>query len=818
MFNRRHVFYAVFLFASSSLLFSFQAPAQSAPSLGVIPKMVKFSGAAPVGTSSVSFAIYDRQDSLAPLWLETQTVTGDASGHYSVLLGSTKADGLPASIFASGEARWIGVTVEGGQEQPRTLLVSVPYALKAGDAETLGGKPLSAFVLADGLGKSSSLRSISQAQRVLTATGDVGTQNFLGKFDSSNVNLISSQVFDNGTNVGIGTSTPGNKLDVAGTIRSTDTTESINSNVGSILTLGGLGVAKTGYFGVGIVLESQNAASFIYGTSGFSTRGSSLASSAGTSGNYNGTFFNNNGVGAGDNGNQLNVGLPSWRMALGGGGAEWNGADNFSIARVAAGGNFLAPSIFLKVTNAGNVGIGTTTPATALDVVGQVHASGGFKFGDGSVQTSAAVGTLTGVTTAAGSGLLGGATSGNPSLSLVSCGNAQILQSNGTTWACATPASGGGGITYPYSSGNQSSTSGAFTVTQTNSVVLGGSPTFTQAMSTIPGAVVGIASTTSNSASGVIGFSSSISAPAMVGWNGSTSGSSDSAEGILGITDNPIGTAIEGNANSTTGNNVGVRGQSKSTNGIGVWGFNGTSGSGIGVQAEVDGPTGTGLLVKSNNGGVAAEFDFLGSSGNILVAKSAGNTKMTLDFTGALTSDTIHTTGGTPSIIGTGGLTINGPLIANGTVSKPMGSFKIDHPLDPAGKYLYHSFVESPDMMNIYNGVVTLDAKGQAWITMADYFEALNMDFRYQLTAMGRPAPYLYVSKEMAGNRFKISGGPAHGKVSWQVTGIRHDAYADAHRIQVEVEKPAAEQGTYLHPELFGKDASKGLYASADHK
>jgi len=146
-----------------------------------------------------------------------------------------------------------------------------------------------------------------------------------------------------------------------------------------------------------------------------------------------------------------------------------------------------------------------------------------------------------------------------------------------------------------------------------------------------------------------------------------------------------------------------------------------------------------------------------------------------------------------------------------GTLSKAGGSFKIDHPLDPENKYLYHSFVESPDMMNIYNGVVTLDSRGSAWITMPDYFEALNRDFRYQLTSIGRPQPNLYIAWEVTGNRFQIAGGAPGGKVSWQVTGVRHDAYANAHRIQVEEDKPPQEQGHYLHPELFGAAPEKAI-------
>jgi hypothetical protein len=152
-----------------------------------------------------------------------------------------------------------------------------------------------------------------------------------------------------------------------------------------------------------------------------------------------------------------------------------------------------------------------------------------------------------------------------------------------------------------------------------------------------------------------------------------------------------------------------------------------------------------------------------------------------------------------------------GNVYVSGTLSKTAGSFKIDHPLDPANKYLSHSFVESPDMKNIYDGVATLDAKGEAEVVLPDWFEALNKDFRYQLTAIGAAAPNLHVGKKVSGNRFSIAGGAPGLEVSWQVTGTRHDAYADAHRIPVEELKPAAEQGTYLNPELNGQPPEKGL-------
>ena len=127
-------------------------------------------------------------------------------------------------------------------------------------------------------------------------------------------------------------------------------------------------------------------------------------------------------------------------------------------------------------------------------------------------------------------------------------------------------------------------------------------------------------------------------------------------------------------------------------------------------------------------------------------------------------------------------------LNVQGTLTKHAGGFRIDHPLDPAHKYLQHSFVESPDMMDIYNGIVRLDAKGEANVQLPSYFEALNSDFRYQLTSIGVYSP-IYVAKKIKGNSFRIAGGHPGQEVSWQVTGVRQDDYAKAHRIVVEENK-----------------------------
>ena len=114
-------------------------------------------------------------------------------------------------------------------------------------------------------------------------------------------------------------------------------------------------------------------------------------------------------------------------------------------------------------------------------------------------------------------------------------------------------------------------------------------------------------------------------------------------------------------------------------------------------------------------------------------------------------------------------------------------------------------------MMNIYVGNVTTDARGKATVQLPEWFEVLNTDFRYQLTAIGAPGPNLYVAQEIANNRFKIAGGKAGMEVSWLVTGVRHDPYALAHPSPVEQAKPASEQGLYMHPELYNQPASKGL-------
>jgi hypothetical protein len=151
-----------------------------------------------------------------------------------------------------------------------------------------------------------------------------------------------------------------------------------------------------------------------------------------------------------------------------------------------------------------------------------------------------------------------------------------------------------------------------------------------------------------------------------------------------------------------------------------------------------------------------------------------------------------------------------GDVHITGTLSKAGGSFKIDHPQDPANKYLIHSFVESPDMMNIYNGNVVTDEQGLAVVQLPDYFEIENVDYRYQLTVIGEFAQAI-VKEKIANNQFVIMTDKPNVEVSWMVTGIRNDAWANAHRIVPEVEKKGIEKGHYLNPELFGQPMEMGI-------
>jgi len=265
-------------------------------------------------------------------------------------------------------------------------------------------------------------------------------------------------------------------------------------------------------------------------------------------------------------------------------------------------------------------------------------------------------------------------------------------------------------------------------------------------------------------AAGVVGLSSNNGGKGVVGE--ATGG--DSPIGVLGTGD----VGVQGN-----GAKVGVAGVSP--HGTGVSGDSIIGVQGLGVAIGVNGDGGdTG--VRGNG-----DFGVWGTGASVGVLGSAGPQGLAGDF--------------------------EGKVRIKGSLTKGGGGFKIDHPLDSANKYLSHSFVESPEMKNVYDGVVVLNAKGEALVKLPAWFEALNRDFRYQLTAIGTPGPNLHIAQGISKNSFQIAGGQPKMKVSWQVTGIRKDAWAEGNRVVVEEKKPAKERGYYLHAEAHGQPEERGI-------
>jgi hypothetical protein len=318
---------------------------------------------------------------------------------------------------------------------------------------------------------------------------------------------------------------------------------------------------------------------------------------------------------------------------------------------------------------------------------------------------------------------------------------------------------------------------------------------------------VGVWGDTGSAGEGVLG--TAVDAPGVMGVNKSAT----MAAGVFTNND-PNGTGVAGISTTSGGYAYGVYGSSNT--GTGVLGL---SGGGPGVVGRTSAPNEDGVVAQNtatggdsnglyattkSAGGVAAYFDNL-AGGYILVGAVNG-----------APAHMFHVDGEGDGYFA-GDLQVDGDLNVDGTISKGGGSFKIDDPIDPEHKTLSHSFVESPDMMNIYDGSARLDARGEAWVTLPVYFQALNRDFQYVLTSVRSSQPRLYIAEEIKGNRFKIAGGRPNGKVSWMVTGIRQDAWANAHRIPTEEDKPPQQRGTYLHPDLYGAEVKQDASAMIQH-
>jgi hypothetical protein len=431
-----------------------------------------------------------------------------------------------------------------------------------------------------------------------------------------------------------------------------------------------------------------------------------------------------------------------------------------------------------------------------LSVNGVIQSSaGGFRFPDNTVQTTAGVALSSpdssitvGGTGAAPTVAVNGSVIQKRVGSSCSSGSAIAAISSTGTVSCQT-VSGGGAISLPV---NWSSTAtaphGVLNVTNTsNGPAMPDSAPTESLLASIPSAIVGTATGT--------------------GLPAGVTGTATNGVGVVGYSEGSKG--------------LGVVGYTFNSNQPPVMAYSGLTGYDNGNDSkpralEADLENGGGHVVEVYSNATAASYQITGV--NVEIDAATGNTQgfaanlyspaavgLGLYFNVPPTSGAMiqanAQNGGYFSVDGNANVSFSGNLHVGGNLSKSSGTFKIDHPLDPANKYLSHSFVESPDMMNIYNGNIVTDRHGLATVELPSYFEALNQDFRYQLTVIGQFAQAIVV-REIRENHFTIKTNKPAVKVSWQVTGIRHDAYADAHRIQVEEDK-GKERGTYLHPELF---------------
>jgi hypothetical protein len=815
-----------------------------APLAVEIPKLIKFYGTArdeaakPIsGVVGVTFSLYRNQFDPAPLWTETQNVQADINGHYTAMLGASTSTGIPLDIFSSAEAHWIGTQISGQREQPRVLLLSVPYALKAVDAETLGGLPASAFVRtnpeptkATAGSAATTTASLTHATTksnsvppTTTVTG-AGTTNYLPIWTSASA-LGNSALFQTSGNVGVGTTAPGAKLDSTGA---------------SIAVRG----TSAGTTGVGVVGKASSTTGVNFGVKG--TTASTAKGSAGVTGISSATT----GSSAGVLGHSASPNAPAVL------------AQGTAVDATAVLGQALSITVGVTIdpTTVGKTppqmgvegvasstqGIGVAGISSQYGVFGQAqngainakeYAPAGV-FGYAPGLTSVTFGVQGMSASPTGAGVYGNDTS----LTGVN---------NGVLGSTSSPTNFAAGV-----SGNEGSTSGqVYGVVGVSNSTTDGAAAVNGYEPAITGQVFGVNGSTasgSNGAAGVQGYAAATTGQ-VFGVNGSTASVGNGSAGVNGYegattgqvfgvngyaatsTDYSAGVAafegstsgivfgVSGSTNSTTDGAAGVNGYQGATTGQ-VFGVSGVSNSATNFSAGVVGnhlaTTGIvmGVLGQSNSGsdaaagvvGVAASSTGTthgirgivnspqGTSG-FFMARSTGKVLDGFSYTGPASSPVVTEVF---RVDGTGNGYFAGNLNVTGKLTKGSGSFKIDDPLDPAHKYLSHSFVESPDMMNVYNGNIITDKHGLATVVLPEYFEALNRDFRYQLTVIGQFAQAI-VARKISNNCFVVRTSKPGVEVSWQVTGIRHDAYADANRIPVEEEKPPQEQGHYLHPELF---------------
>ena len=493
----------------------------------------------------------------------------------------------------------------------------------------------------------------------------------------------------------------------------------------------------------------------------------------------------------------------------------------------------------------GNVGIGTTTPTSLLTVEGMIETTlGGIKFPDGTVQTTAGLSSLIHDATLTGNGSSGSplgvsvplllkSSASQPTLTVQNDGNGFAILALGLTQngvaGFSNTADGTSGQT------NGGAHSGVLGI-NTNSTGYGvfGRNTGNGNRGHLGGPSVGAYGFSANG-NGVMGESSNglagnfvgnVMISSTLGIGVTPSGSKLAVAGLIHSTADgfkfPDGTVQSTAATgglSTVSHNSTLAGDGTSGSPLrvanhlilsGSTGFLGgvieatNTGTGDGVRGTGTG-TGIGLHGFSDDG-TAVEGESTNGGGVI------GTSVNTIGIAGMSSSND-------PTFAAVLGIgfhsakagSFSGDVVVTGNLVAANKNFRIDHPLDPENKYLNHTSIESSEMLNLYTGNVKLDANGEATVQLAEWFSALNHDFRYTLTAIGAPGPNLYIAEEVNDNHFRIAGGLPGAKVSWTVTGTRHDAWANAHRVKTEEEKSEKERGYYLHPELFRQPAERGI-------
>ncbi|BCW96840.1 MAG: hypothetical protein KatS3mg018_2322 [Fimbriimonadales bacterium] len=442
--------------------------------------------------------------------------------------------------------------------------------------------------------------------------------------------------------------------------------------------------------------------------------------------------------------------------------------------------------------NAGNVGIGTSNPLYRLHV--ETNTGDRAIYGFHTATSGTTYGVFGRSASAAGIGVYG-VTSGTSGATYGVMGLSASTSGTGAR-GLATATSG---ATYGvYGESRSTSGRGVYGVaTATSGATYG---VYGESDSSNGTGVYGEVTATTGTTYGVMGLSASTAGMGVYGVATATSGAT---EGVMGLSASTAGRGVYGRADATSGFTYGVYGRSASPDGTGVRGLaTATSGFTYGVIGSSTSPDGRGVYgeVTATSG---VTFGVLGRSFSTTGRGVYGRADATSGATYGVFGESFSTTGY--------GVYSAGRFGASGTKA-----FQIDHPLQPETHFLNHFCTEAPEPLNAYSGVVVLDARGEAWVQLPDYFEAINRDPRYTLTPIGAAMPNLHIAVKIQNNRFKIAGGAPGKEVSWRVEAVRNDRWVQRYGYQTEQEKPEPYQGKYLHPELYGQPRERGIFYSPD--